>query len=361
MKAIVNANELEKELKLIQTVIRKNAIIPITSAVKMEFTKKQLTVTGTDLETTAIFTLDCECKAPFTIAIGFEDILGVCSRLSEPITIEEKDKSILISGDNSNFKFSKIGETEHFPVTPDEELTLSVEVDADFFYALSAASSCKHKDELKENMNKPCVDFKKKEVTVVGTDANFLYLKDLKYKPTGISRVMIPDVFVQLTKTFQDATISANEKTIKAESGNKTIISRLSEAKYVTYEMILPKDAVYNFRVNRTDLKKSLQIVGVASSVTTNMCVLNFKDSELIINSQDIDFGKEATTKIAVNHSVEFDNVCINGGFMLHVLNLLDSEEVEMSFTTPEKTIYIKPVGDDTVLSLLQPLMILNN
>lgn len=361
MKAIINSIELGTELKFIQSVIRKNVIIPITAAVKMDFGKNTLTVTGTDLETTATFTMDCDCKKPFVMCIDFEDILKVCSRLSEPITIELKDTSILISGDNSNFKFSKVGEAEHFPVTPEEELDLKAEVDADFFYALTAASSCKHKDELKENMNKPCVDFKKKEITVVGTDANYLYLKNLKAKPTKEARVMIPETFVQLTKNFQDTTISANEKTIKAEYGNKTIISRLSEAKYVTYEMILPKDAVYNFKANKHDLKKSLQVVGVTASITTNMCVLNFKENELLITSQDIDFGKESDTKLAVNHSVEFENICINGGFMLHVLNLLDSEEIEMAFTTPEKTIYIKPVGDDTVLSLLQPLMITNN
>lgn len=361
MKAIINANELETELKLIQTVIRKNNIIPITAAVKMEFGKDVLTVTGTDLETTAIFTMDCNCKKPFTFCIDFDDIIKVCSRLSEPITIELKETNILISGDNSNFKFPKIGETEHFPAIPDEELTLSAEVDCEFFYALSAASSCKHKDELKENMNKPCVDFKKKAITVVGTDANFLYLKDLKSKSTKELRIMIPDGFVQLTKQFQDTTISASDKLIKAEYGNKTIISRLSEAKYVTYEMILPKDAIYNFRVNKHDLKKSLQVVGVTASVTTNMCVLNFKENELLITSQDIDLGKEGDTKVLVNHSVDFEQVCINGGFMLHVLNQLDSEEVEMAFTTPQKTIYIKPVGDDTVLSLLQPLYIQNN
>lgn len=361
MKAIINANELETELKIIQTVIKKNVIIPIMAAVKMDFGKNKLTVTGTDSETTAIFTLDCECKTPFTIVIGFEDILKVCSRLSEPISIQEKGNEILISGDNSNFKFTKFGEVEHFPAIPDEELTLWVDVDSDFFYALSAASSCKHKDELKENMNKPCIDFKKKGLTVVGTDANFLYLKDLPYKPTEQARLMIPETFVQLTKNFQDATIYANEKTIRAEYGNKIIISRLSEAKFVTYEMILPKDAVYNLRVNKFDFKKALQVVGVAANATTNMCVLNFKTGELVITSQDIDFGKEANTKLKVEHSVELENICINGGFMLHLLNLIDTDEVEMALTTEEKTMYLKPVGDDTVLSLLQPLMIINN
>lgn len=362
MKAIINSSELERELKIIQPVIRKNTVIPITSAVLMEFTKGSVKVTGTDLETTAMFHLKCETNHVFDVVIGFDDILKVCSRLSEPITIELKEKNIHITGYNSTFKFPKMGETEHFPTTTDDELELTVDVDGELFYALSSASSCKHKDDLKVNMNMPCIDFKKKKgITVVGTDANFLFLKDLDYKPNKDARVMIPDSFVQLTKSFQDATIWANEKWVKAESGSRTIISRLGESQYVTYEMILPKDAVYNLKADKASLKKALQIVGVTASITTSMCVLNFKDNELEITSQDIDFEKEGKTKLAVEHSVDFDSICINGGFMLHLLNLIDTDEIEMAFSTPTRTIYLKPDGDDTVTCLLQPLAILPN
>lgn len=358
MKAIINSAELERELKLISPVIRKNNVIPITGAVLMEFTKGSVKVTGTDLETTAIFHLKCETSHVFDVVVGFEDILKVCSRLSEPITIELKDKNILISGSSSNFKFAKMGELEHFPTTTDDELDLTVDVDCELFYALSSASSCKHKDDLKVNMKMPCIDFKKKKgVTVVGTDANFLFLKDLSYLPNKDARVMIPDSFVQLTKTFQDATMWASEKWIKVESGERTIISRLGESAYVSYEMILPKDAVYNLKANKQDLKKALQIVGVASNITTGMCVLNFKDGILNIISQDVDFDKEANTKISVDHNVEFETICINGAFMLHLLNLIDSDEIEMAFTTPQRTIYLKPFGDETITCLLQPLM----
>lgn len=358
MKAVINSTELERELKLIAPVIKKNHVIPITSAVLMEFTKGNVKITGTDLETTAIFHLKCETNNTFDVVIGFEDLLKVCSRLSEPISIELKEKTIHISGDNSNFKFPRVGETEHFPQTTDDELSLSVEVDCDFFFALSNASTCKHKDALKVSMNMPCADFKKKKgITVVGTDANFLYLKDLPAQPTKDARIMIPDSFVQLTKSFQEATLWASEKWIKVESGNKIIYSRLGEATYVSYEMILPKDAVYNFRADKNALKKALQIVGVTASITTSMCTLIFKDGELLINSKDIDFEKEGNTKLtSVSHSVDFESICINGGFMLTLLNLIESNEIEMAFTEPSKTIYIKPVGDDTVTCLLQPL-----
>jgi len=358
MKAVINSTEIEKELKLIAPVIKKNHVIPITSAVLMEFTKNSVKVTGTDLNTTAIFTMKCECSKPFDVVMEFEDILKVCSKLSEPITIELNDKNIILSSTNYKGKFPKIGEREHFPKATDDELPLTVDVDCDFFYALSNASTCKSKEDLKVQMNMPCIDFKKKKgLTVVGTDANFLYLKDLEAKPNKDARIMIPDSFVQITKSFQDTTLWASDKWIKAESGNKTIFSRLGEAAYVSYEVILPKDAVYNFKADKNELKKALQIVGVTANITTSMCVLMFKEKQLVINSQDMDFEKEGETTVPVEHTVDFEKICISGGFMLHLLNLIDSEQIEMAFTLPSKTIYLKPVGDDTVTCLLQPLM----
>ena len=342
MKAVINSAELERELKQIAPVIRKNNVIPITGGVLMEFTKNELKVTGTDMETTAIFIMKCECTKVFDVVIGYEDIAKVCSRLSEPITIELKDKTIHISGANSNFKFPKLGEAEHFPLTTDEELDLSVDVDCDFFYALGNASTCRNKEDLKVQMNMACADFKKKDsVSLVGTDANYLYTKKVAAKPNKDARVMIPESFVQLTKTFQDATIWASEKWIKVESGNKIIYSRLGENKYVAYEMILPKDAVYNFKADKNDFKKALQIVGVTSNTKTNMCELTFKDGEVLINSKDIDFEKEGETKFSAEHSVDFQSIGINGSFMLHLLNIIDTEEVEMAFAAPNRTIYI--------------------
>lgn len=357
MKAIINSVELEKELKIISPVIRKNTVIPITGAVLMEFTKNSVKVTGTDLETTAIFTLKCECQKAFDIVISFEKILDVCSKVSEPITIELKETSIHISGDNSNFKFPKMGELEHFPTTTDDELSMSVDVDCDFFYALSLASTCRHKDDLKVNMNMPCVDFKKKtSTTLVGVNEFFGFIRTLENKPTKDLTVMIPDSFVQLTKTFQDSTIWASDKWIKAESGDRIIISRLGEAQFVNYSMVIPKDLTCNFRANKNDFKKALRIAGVAANVTTNLCVLNFKENELIVTSQDTLLGNDADSKITADHSVDFESVCVNGSFMLHLLNLIDTDEVELMFTSNTKTIYMKPKEDNSVLTLIQPL-----
>ncbi len=357
MKAIINSSELEKELKAIAPVIKKNHVIPITESVLMEFTKNSVKVTGTDLETTAIFILKCECQKAFDIVISFEKILDVCSKVSEPISIELKDTVIHISGENSNFRFPKMGELEHFPTTTDDELSMSVDVDCDFFYALSLASVCKHKDDLKINMNMPCIDFKKKmSATFVGLNDFYGFVKTIEYKPTKDLTIMIPDSFVQLTKTFQDSTIWASDKWIKAEYGDRIIISRLGESQYVNYNMIIPKELKYNFRSNKAQFKNALRIAGVAANVTTNLYVLNFKDNELIITSQDVLLGGDADTRISVSHSVEFESVCVNGGFLLNLLNLLDSDEIEMAFVNPTKTMYMRPVGDDTILTLIQPL-----
>src|ERR1700721_2958695 len=97
MKAIVNADLLASELKKISPVIKKNTTIPINSGVLMEFTKGKLQVTGTDNNTTIISNISCECQKPFSLVISFVDILNVCSKVSEPITIELKEKGISIN------------------------------------------------------------------------------------------------------------------------------------------------------------------------------------------------------------------------------------------------------------------------
>lgn len=360
MKATISPDVLLKELKSISAVIKKNTVLPILDCVLFRFDKNKLKITGTDLETTYISTIECECKNKFAFPMSFNSILDVCSNVVTPIEIELTETAILIKSGKSKFSFSLSGKLEDFQIIQDEDFKVELEVDGDFFFNLYNANAFRSKEELKVNLNMAAIDIQKSVISLIGTDANYLYKKDLNSKSKYELIVMVCDSFIQSCKSFQESKISIGEKFIKAEYKDEIVISRLSENKFANYKSILPTENIFNLTIDKNELKSALRSVNVGADVTTRQCVFNFTDKGINLVSQDIDFGKDAEYNIEIEHNIEIDKICVNSNQLSLLLSHIEGDSVDFAFSAPNKTIFLKPTYDDTLLCLLQPLF-LNN
>lgn len=359
MKAIVSVSPLLAELKRMSQVISKNTVLPILSCVKLDFGKQKLTISASDLETTITSSVECASKTPFVIIVDFAVITEICSKLADqPITIEEKEKQIFITADNDKFKLSKEGDPESFPKIQEEEFLFSVDVDEDFFSSLFRADSCKNKNDMMVTTNTACLDFKNSTLSVVGTDAFALYKKDLKIKTKKESQSLVRSNFVHAVKSFDHGKLFIGEKFVKIEHNDVVVITRLQDNKYCNYGSVLTKEIEYNLRTNRKSLIGAIGKSLVGASKVTRLCALNFKENGITLVSQDGDFGREGESSISAIHSVGIEAIGVNGNQLTHLLNLLDSEEVQISVMTPTRSIFIKQADDDSVLCLLQPIML---
>lgn len=364
MKAIINPIALSKELKKMSGIVKKNHVIPITSAVLFSFSKDKLTVTGTDLETTYVVSLECQCKDEFSFPIDYFDIVDVCSNNFIPLTIELKETEILLKTDKPyKTKLPRVGNANEFPNLPEDEFLNSKIVEGDFFYNLNYSNSCRGRNPLSPTLEMAAIIIGKEKMHVVGCDGFVMYRKEFTEKSDFELTVMVPDSFVSLCKSFQTTTLSFGERFIKAEHvlTGEVIISRLSESKFANISAIIPAEINYNMELEKDDLKQSLNQISVSAHITTKQFVINFKDKQIELVSQDIDFDKQSETAISTDHSVGIDAICLNSSQLLHLTTLTDTTEMSFSITAPHSNIYIQPKGDKSILMLLRPLMIVNN
>lgn len=358
MKATVNPTSLLKELKKMSLVIKKTTVIPILSSVKFEFDKNKLRITGTDLETTYISTIDCDCDGTFSVIIVYQDITEICGSLFTPLSIEVNGNVINFVCGKWKSKLSVMGETELFPTTETAEYFIEFEADGDFFYNLSIANTCKNNDD--PRMNMPAISIEKKCINIVGTDSNVLYKKELPIKLGKELTTMVSSNLALCCKSFQDSKVFIGEKFIKVENGNDIIVSRLSEQKFPNYKAVIRNDIVYNMTINREELKSALMSIYFAANFTYKQVVVTFLDGAIKLQSQNIDAGKEGETEIEVEHRVEFPQIGFNADKLMHFLNVLSSETVDFSFISLSGSIYIKPSDDETIFCLIQPVVITN-
>lgn len=361
MKAKVNNIVLLRQLKKAGMCIRKNALIPILSNVIFRFEKDLLTISSNDLETIYVSKIDCECKEPFSVLIEYVDIIDICSNAVSPIQIETKDSMVIITSGKSKYNLSVSGEPEHYPNLPEEKYDVSFEADADFFVYLSNANSCKPKENTHPNFNMAAIDVKKNSVTVVGTDNNMLYKKVMDLKTKGEKIVMVCDMFVQVCKGMPMGTVSIGDNFIKVESGAETVISRMSEQKFCNYNAVIPKDIEYNFQIEKDIISTALKSITVAADAITKSFVFSFEEGKMKLESQNLTSSKAAITEIEAAHKIPIKSICLNIGLLIHLLNVVDGEEIDISVAAENRALFMKPQGDNSQLLLLQPIYNNNN
>lgn len=354
-KAIVNPQLLSKELKKFSSVVGRNTVLPILEYIKLEFAKNKLSVTGTDLETTLIVSLDCECSKPFTIVVEFSTLSSLVNQLAVPVTVDEKEKNVSIYSEEGRFSIPKEPKIETFPAVPDEEFIFSFDADSTFFNALYCADKCKNPTDYR--FETACIDFKKDSLVVVGTDAYALYKETVKIKTGQTHKTLPPTKFVHSTKEFTEASVSIGEKFIKATQGNITVISRLKDGKYVDYNVIFPQTINYNFETNKADLITAVSRILSTASKMTNQIMFSFSNG-VKLSSQDIDYSKDGEVEIKAVHSVDFDAIGMNGSQLIRLIETLSSENIKIAFTSPTRSIFIRDAENDDIIMLLQPLTI---
>lgn len=359
MKAIINSTKTREALAKLAPVVTKISTVPIISCVKLSFEKNTLRLIGTDLETTLICKIECECKESFEIVIEYDGLVNILKTIpDQPVTIECSKKGISLLSDNSSFNLAKGGELNVFPKIPDEDFLFTIEVNEDFFTSLYNANSCRNKDDLMVNMNTACMDFKGDTLTIVGTDAFLMFKEDLKIKTGKTHQSLTRDKFVQTIKDFSNGTLSIGEKFVKVEKNGDTIITRVQDNRYCGYESIIPSEIEYNIKVPSKELANAIKQTMATADKATARCILSFVNGQAKLSSADIAYSKDGEVRLRMQVNGEIEPIAFNGRQMLHVLGLFYSEEIDISIRGPQKSIHFRASDDYSVFCLLQPIMI---
>lgn len=356
MKSKLSPTDLSRELRKFSTIAKSRSTIPILDNVLFNFKKKSVSLTVTDLEVTYITSLNCDSDVEFDVTIPYSEISEIASKLSGLLVLSVNDNLVTLICDNAKFKLSINGSPNEFPTTPDEEFEFEDNVDGDFFYHLSNANSCRNKDLLRVSQNMASISIKSKVMDIVGTDSFSLYRKsfDVAYKKE--LSVMVPEKFITACKSFQDSKLYIGSKYIKVVYGEDTVIGLLGANKFVDYRVILPKEVTYNLDISKGQILPVLSRLSVVSDFKTKQCAINFNHHSIRLSSVDVDFGKDGEETIPLENRVGFESISLSADLFHKIISITDGEELEMSFESENRMVFIRGKNDLTQLCLVMPI-----
>ncbi len=370
MKFIVNSAYLLKQLSNINGVITTNPVVPILENFLFELEKGGLTVTASDLQTSMITELQVESKEKGSIAVPARILLDTLKNLPEqPVTfsIDESTYSIEIISDNGRYKLSGENATD-FPKVPAVSNDFTAEISSEVLSrAVNNTIFATSSDELRPAMTGVYVNLGDKNTTFVATDGHRL----VRYRRTDVksdngNAIIIPRKALNLLKATLPAentevVLNFNMANAFFKFGNIRMICRLIDERFPDYENVIPSGNNIKMTIGRNDLLGALKRISIYANKTTHQVRLKITGSELQVSAEDLDFSNEANERLSCEHDGEDIEIGFNAKFLVEMLGNMDSDQIRLTMSAPNKAGVILPAEKDAsedILMLVMPVML---
>jgi len=160
-----------------------------------------------------------------------------------------------------------------------------------------------------------------------------------------------------------DVSLSFNNKNAFFTFDDTRVICRLVDAKYPDYNAVIPVENPNVLSVGRRDFQNSLRRIAIYANKTTNQVILNINENSLTISAQDLDFSNEATEQLSCTYNGDPMTIGFNAKFLGEMLGILESPDVTLNLSTPNRAGILLPdvqKDNEELLMLVMPVMMSN-
>ncbi len=371
MKFIVSSSALLKKTQLVAGALNTSNTLPILDNFLFEIKDGELSITASDLETTMTTKMPVEAKENGNIAIPAKLLTDTLKSLpDQPLTfsVNLENSGIEISSDFGKYKLTGFNGSD-FPKTPELDATSTLDINSIILSnAITKTIFATGNDELRPVMNGVYLEINNDNVTFVATDAHKL----VKYMRTDVTSdqgasFILPKKPLNLLKnilaSFDDnVTIEYNETNARFVFDETVLICRLIEGKYPNYQNVIPVDNPNKLTIDRVAFANSIKRVSIFANKSTHQIRLKITGSELTVSGEDLDFSNEANERLTCSYEGEDMEIGFNGKFLLEMLNNLDSDEILIELSAPNRAGLIFPVDkvdeNEQLLMLVMPVML---
>ncbi|MFY9462481.1 MAG: DNA polymerase III subunit beta [Candidatus Sungiibacteriota bacterium] len=362
MKLLCTRNNIKDALQLAERFTGKNLTLPILGNILLEAEDKKVRCVATNLEIGVEIAVSCKVIKEGSVTIPGKVINTLLQSIDdEAVTLEEKDNTLTVKTDSSNFSIQGISPKD-FPILPKikkgREFSISSqELKNALGQVAPAVAASDFRPELAG------IFFKKdaKSLTLAATDSFRLAEKTLALKslPGDSYSFILPSRTVQeLLRTLPDGSeevlIRESESQVFFEFGGIYIVSRLVDGNYPDYAVIIPKEFAASVSLGRDELIKKIKTAAVLASKLNDISFY-FSNSESFVEASNAEVGK---SKIIFSSKIKGKEgrVSFNFRYLLDGLESLSGDEVLISLNGDSGPALIRDPNNSSFQYVVMPI-----
>jgi len=109
-------------------------------------------------------------------------------------------------------------------------------------------------------------------------------------------------------------------------------------------------------------LLSTIRRVAIFANQSTHQIRFKVTGQELMLSAEDIDFSNEAHERLGCSYQGEDMEIGFNSKFMLEMLTNIDTDEVMLEMSAPNRAGILTPINNDNkeeaILMLVMPVML---
>jgi DNA polymerase-3 subunit beta len=364
--------ELLPSLKMITSVVEMRQTLPILGNVLVQVENDVLKLTATDAEVEIACTLPLEASLNAEhqgeTTIPARKFFDICRSLpdSSPIQVNNPsdDERATVRSGKSRFTLSCLPARD-FPSRQAIDGMYRFKFPQRTLKELFAKTQfAMAQQDVRYYLNGICLDLNNGRLSVVATDGHRLAMGtepfelDEEYDPI---QVIIPrKAVIELTRMLDGADseveISLDEHHIQVIlSQHLSLTSKLIDGRFPDYLSVIPRRTECTAVIATDALKQALSRVAILSNEKYKGVRLSLSENLLKVTARNPE-QEEAEEELEITYDGDEFEIGFNVNYVLDVLNVVSTKEVDFSFNDPNSSCLITPHDANNIQYVIMPM-----
>ena len=361
MKIVCTKNNLREAFQLAERFTGKNFTLPVLANIFFAADGNKVRCVATNLEMGVEVSIPGKVVKAGSITVPGRVINTLIQSIDEDtVVIEEKDASLTIKTDSSNFTLQGI-DPKDFPMLPkikkEHEFSVS---SGGLRKALGQVLPASAVSDFKPELSGIFVKREGKTMTLAATDSFRLAEKTLTLPSAAedISFIIPGRTCQELLRTLpegdEEVLVSEGENQVRFNFAGVHIVSRLVDGTYPDYAAIIPKEFAAHLSAGRDELIRKVKAASILSS-KLNDIVVTSSEGESFVEAANAELGKSRIQLSAKTKGKE-SRVSFNFRYLLDGLEALSGEEAILSVNGDSSPALIRDPNDSSFRYVLMPI-----
>ncbi|MEK7517351.1 MAG: DNA polymerase III subunit beta [Patescibacteria group bacterium] len=372
MKVSLLFENLSKKISFVNHAVSARSQLPILLNFLIEAKKGKLSISATDLEIGISADIPAKIEEEGRITVPAKTLTELITATPlKKIVLETRPEGLSLTGEKVKTVFQTTAADE-FPMLYEEKgkETMNFEkenIERDLSRVVFAASQ----DTERPALSGVLIKEEKDGFLLVATDGyrlslkkNALGKKEKSEEGESIA-VIVPARAIRelilMGKEEGGESISvyssAEKNQIIFSKDDITLVGRLIEAEFPSYEKIIPEDHSVKTVFRREELQKAVKASYVFARQKANIVKLAIKKEAIIVSADAPSVG-ESTIEVDAKTTGEENEIAFNARYLLDFFSNITEDEVSFEMTGPLNPGVFKAAGDDSFLHLIMPIRV---
>lgn len=348
MNLTTNNQELLAAMQKLATVVDKRQTMPVLGMVRIVATGNNAELTATDLEVTAVATIDATVTSEGAVCIPADKLLAAAKAARYDIDIKTDGSNVTVESGRRSFTLQSLPATE-FPAAESYEMQ-PVECDA-VTQALRNVAYAMAQNDVRHFLNGAYMECISGQLVAVGTDGHRIAVSRHSASGDDFNCILPRKAVHAVMSMFQvGATFAIGRNHASFTHGALTMVTKLIDGKFPDWRRVVPEDRPSLVTCDPDELVESMTAMLATANVKNRSVAMTINKSELVIESHNE--AKESGRDVIACHSDNATGMTfgVNCGYLIDAIKSLGMETVGIKYDTPNASLRLDFDGQTAVV-----------